>query len=106
VKAHRLTGNNFRLRCHRFHGESEAGLQDPIQLPALLVHDRVARQTCQPAAQSEQRGDAGSRILSIELRDDFVGKASDLRSAGHAPPRSVDTVQDVFAGRLAREQAK
>ena len=85
TQVHDLAGNDFGLWRRCFDRKSEAGLQNSVQLLALLVHDRIAGNGGQLAPQGEQRRRAGGgrnipflRLLRQTLQADQLQAARDV----------------------------
>src|SRR5262249_60825858 len=84
--------------------EPEARLDDAIELVTLVGPQGIRRKRGEPAADREQRGHGGGRVLGVEARDGLAYRARDLGAAGYAIPRRVHAVEEIGRRRVPVEQ--
>ncbi len=104
AQLHGLAGHDLGAIRHGVDLEAQARLDDPIELLALVAHERIRGERGEPAADRKQRGHASGRVLRVEFRDHVVDRPRDLCAARHAVPRRVHAAEEIPRGRLAGEQ--
>ena len=101
-----LAGHDLGLRHEGLHGEPETGLNEVVELGALVVEQRIRGQPGQLGADCEERGDGGRRNFRVEFRRGVLGEPVYLGATGHAVPGHVHAVHEVLRGGLAAHQDK
>src|SRR5688572_5047853 len=90
-----LARDNLRLRDDGFAVESEAALEDAVELDAFVGEHAGRGKRCECAADFEERGDAGGGVLWVERAERGFDLRIDGSAAGNAVPCRVDTVENV-----------